>query len=85
VEWIGKERSVPTSVVVTTLTDAETYTSEDLAELYHQRWLVELDIRATDPLENQGERFSDGFMLGHLSGDLPNLFRRGEIRSTLTQ
>lgn len=33
-------------VVVTTLTDAETYTSEDLAELYHQRWLVELDIRA---------------------------------------
>jgi len=33
-------------VVVTTLTDAETYTSQDLAELYHQRWLVELDIRA---------------------------------------
>ena len=33
-------------VIVTTLTDAETYTSEDLAELYHQRWLVELDIRA---------------------------------------
>ena len=33
-------------VVVTTLTDAETYTSEDLGELDHQRWLVELDIRA---------------------------------------
>ena len=33
-------------VVVTTLTDAETYTSEDIAELYHKRWLVELDIRA---------------------------------------
>jgi putative transposase len=33
-------------VVVTTLTDAQTYTVEDLAELYHQRWLVELDIRA---------------------------------------
>ena len=33
-------------VVVTTLTDAETYTSQDLAELYHRRWLVELDIRA---------------------------------------
>src|SRR2546421_6480967 len=32
--------------VVTTLTDAEEYTPEDVAELYHQRWLVELDIRA---------------------------------------
>ena len=33
-------------LVVTTLTDAEAYTRDDLAELYHQRWLVELDIRA---------------------------------------
>ena len=33
-------------VVVTTLTDAATYTKDDVAELYHQRWLVELDIRA---------------------------------------
>lgn len=33
-------------VVVTTLIDAETYTKDDVAELYHQRWLVELDIRA---------------------------------------
>jgi hypothetical protein len=33
-------------VVVTTLTDAEQYTKDDVAELYHQRWLVELDIRA---------------------------------------
>jgi len=33
-------------VVVTTLTDAGRYTRQDLAELYHQRWLVELDIRA---------------------------------------
>jgi IS4 transposase len=32
--------------VVTTLLDAETYSTEDLAELYHQRWHVELDIRA---------------------------------------
>jgi putative transposase len=37
---------VDSLVVVTTLTDAVEYTSEDLAELYHQRWLVELDIRA---------------------------------------
>jgi hypothetical protein len=33
-------------VVVTTLTDAEAYTKADLAELYHRRWLAELDIRA---------------------------------------
>jgi hypothetical protein len=32
-------------MVITTLTDADTYTKDDLAELYHQRWLVELDIR----------------------------------------
>jgi putative transposase len=33
-------------LVVTTLTDAQQYTKDDVAELYHQRWLVELDIRA---------------------------------------
>ena len=33
-------------IVVTTLTDADVYTHADIAELYHQRWLVELDIRA---------------------------------------
>jgi hypothetical protein len=33
-------------VVVTTLTDAEQYSHADIAELYHQRWLAELDIRA---------------------------------------
>jgi putative transposase len=33
-------------VVVTTLTDADQYTHDDIAELYHQRWLVELDIRS---------------------------------------
>src|SRR5436305_3178661 len=32
-------------VVVTTLTDAREYTKGDIAELYHQRWLAELDIR----------------------------------------
>jgi putative transposase len=32
-------------VVVTTLTDAKKYTKDDVAELYHQRWLAELDIR----------------------------------------
>lgn len=33
-------------VVVTTLTDGEEHTKGDIAELYHGRWLVELDIRA---------------------------------------
>lgn len=33
-------------VVVTTLTDGDAYTRDDLGELYHQRWLAELDIRA---------------------------------------
>jgi putative transposase len=37
---------VESLVVVTTLTDADTYTKDDIGELYHQRWLVELDIRA---------------------------------------
>jgi len=33
-------------VVVTTLTDADQYTRDDIAELYGHRWLAELDIRA---------------------------------------
>jgi putative transposase len=37
---------VESLVVVTTLTDADTYTREDIASLYGFRWLAELDIRA---------------------------------------
>ena len=33
-------------VVVTTLTDTAEYSKDDVAELYHYRWLAELDIRA---------------------------------------
>jgi hypothetical protein len=33
-------------VVVTTLLDAATFTADDIADLYHKRWHVELDIRA---------------------------------------
>lgn len=33
-------------VVVTTLIDARLYTADDLAELYHRRWLAEIDILA---------------------------------------
>lgn len=36
----------PAIVVVTTLTDAATYSKEDIADLYHDRWHVEPDIRA---------------------------------------
>jgi putative transposase len=37
---------VESMMVVTTLTDTQAYARDDIAELYHQRWLVELDIRA---------------------------------------
>jgi putative transposase len=37
---------VDSLVVVTTLTDAESFSKDAIAELYHKRWLVELDIRA---------------------------------------
>jgi putative transposase len=33
-------------IVATTLTDAEQYPQKDIADLYHYRWHVELDIRA---------------------------------------
>jgi putative transposase len=33
-------------VVVTTLGDADHYSTEDLTDLYHERWHVELDIRS---------------------------------------
>ena len=33
-------------IVVTTLTAATRYTKDDIAQLYHKRWLAELDIRA---------------------------------------
>src|SRR5207248_9481402 len=33
-------------VVVTTLLDAEEYRREDVTDLYHERWHVELDIRS---------------------------------------
>jgi hypothetical protein len=37
---------VKSFVAITTLVDAEEYPQDDIAELYHQRWLIELDIRA---------------------------------------
>jgi hypothetical protein len=37
---------VQSLIVVTTLLDSDTYGTEEIADLYHQRWHVELDIRA---------------------------------------
>lgn len=37
---------VQSLTVVTSLADARKYTTDDIAELYHKRWLVELDIAA---------------------------------------
>lgn len=37
---------VESLVVVTTLTDATQYPKDDMGELYHHRWLAELDLRA---------------------------------------
>jgi len=37
---------VQSLVAVTTLTDSEAFSQQAIAELYHKRWLVELDIRA---------------------------------------
>ena len=37
---------VESLTVVTTLIDAKKYTRDDIAELYHKRWFVELDIRS---------------------------------------
>jgi hypothetical protein len=37
---------VESLTVVTTLTDAQKYTFDEIAELYHKRWLVELDLAA---------------------------------------
>jgi DDE family transposase len=37
---------VRTLIVVTTLTDPRTFSAEDIAELYRQRWQAELDLRS---------------------------------------
>ena len=37
---------VESLVIVTTLTNVKQYSRDDIAELYHRRWLAELDIRA---------------------------------------
>ncbi|MEK6575846.1 MAG: IS4 family transposase, partial [Chloroflexota bacterium] len=58
--------------VVTTLTDAEQYTTEEIAELYGFRWNAELDIRSLKSSLN----------LGHVRCKSPEMVRR-ELWTTL--
>ena len=51
--------------LITTLTDAELYTKEDLAELYGFRWNCELDIRS----------IKDALNLGHVRCKSPEMVR----------
>ena len=59
-------RRTETITVVTTLTDAEAFTKEDIAELYGFRWNVELDIRA----------IKQTLGLDHLRCKTPEMVRR---------
>jgi len=76
-------------VVVTTLTDATAYPKEDIADLYHQRWHVELDIRAIkQSLKMDHLRCRTPFMVekeiwAHFLGY--NLVRKVSAQAALTQ
>ena len=61
-----------TMTIVTTLTDAEVYTKEEIAELYGFRWNVELDIRSIKTSLN----------LCHVRCKSPEMVRR-ELWTTL--
>ena len=65
-------RRVQVLTVVTTLVDAETYTREDIAELYGFRWNSELDIRSIKQSLN----------LSHVRCKSPEMVRR-ELWTTL--
>lgn len=53
-------------VIVTTMTDPELYRKEDIADLYHQRWHAEIDIRA----------IKQSLGLEHLSCKTPEMVER---------
>jgi hypothetical protein len=63
---VEKGRRTRTLTVVTTLTDADEYTKEEIAELYGFRWNVELDIRSIKQSLN----------LGHVRCKSPEMVRR---------
>jgi hypothetical protein len=58
--------------IITTLTDAELYTKEEIAELYGFRWNVELDIRS----------IKSNLNLGHLRCKSPEMIER-ELWTTI--
>jgi len=61
-----------TLTIATTLTDAEMYSKEDIAELYGFRWNSELDIRS----------IKDSLNLGHVRCKSPEMVRK-ELWTTL--
>ena len=61
-----------TITIATTLTDAEKYSKEDIAELYGFRWNSELDIRS----------IKDSLNLGHVRCKSPEMVRK-ELWATL--
>jgi hypothetical protein len=69
---VEKGRRTKTITVVTTLTDAELYSDEEIAELYGFRWNSELDIRA----------IKSSLHLAHVRCKSPAMVRR-ELRTTL--
>ena len=69
---VEKGRRTKALTIVTTLTDAQEHTKQDLAELYGLRWNVELDIR----------HIKSSLNLGHLRCKDPDMIRR-EFWTTL--
>ena len=65
-------RRTRTIDVITTLTDADEYTKEEIAELYGFRWNSELDIRS----------IKDSLNLGHVRCKSPEMVRR-ELWTTI--
>jgi hypothetical protein len=79
----------PEIVVATTLTDARTYPKADIADLYHDRWHVEPDIRAIkQSLKMEHLRCQTPFMIEkeiwvHFLGY--NLVRKASCQAALLQ
>jgi hypothetical protein len=69
---VEKGRRTKSITVVTTLTDVDTYSKEDIAELYGYRWSSELDIRSHKSSLN----------LGHVRCKSPQMVRI-ELRMTI--
>ena len=69
---VEKGKRTKSITVVTTLTDIDAYSKEDIAELYGYRWSSELDIRS----------IKDSLNLGHVRCKSPEMVRI-EFRTTI--